>query len=303
MDWESGEAETAYALAGPFCEEHEVFTELKTSQSDKNPGRQYYGCPTYPCKKNGFRTWAEYWDPPPEHTQQVKEHAQRVKEHIQKVREREKEKRKAKKMKKKRHAPMLNNTDYEFEQDCPTAIKEIANEYSQYIPDEVWGAKMEWERLKPDLVKMMYPYQRKGIIFGLNRGRFLLADEMGLGKTLQAIAVASYYREKTRWLIICPACLTKNWEVELKKWSSVDEKDIQIVRKGSDVLTGKVCIISYDLCSRMHSQVEEGDFGTIIADESHYLKNNTAKRTRRIVPMLQKAERSMLLYVSLHFIR
>lgn len=39
-----------------------------------------------------------------------------------------------------------------------------------------------WERL--------FPYQRKGVDFGLRHGgRLLLADEMGLGKTCQVRAV------------------------------------------------------------------------------------------------------------------
>ena len=34
-----------------------------------------------------------------------------------------------------------------------------------------------------------YPYQREGIIFGLEKKRLLIGDEPGLGKTLQSIGI------------------------------------------------------------------------------------------------------------------
>lgn len=52
---------------------------------------------------------------------------------------------------------------------------------------------------------------------------------------------------------------------------------------------------SYDLCSKMIENLERKNFGFIIADEAHYLKNSLAKRTEALCPLLQKTRRVLLL--------
>lgn len=48
--------------------------------------------------------------------------------------------------------------------------------------------------LPPSLGAALLPFQREGVVFGLERhGRVLIADEMGVGKTVQAIALAACY--------------------------------------------------------------------------------------------------------------
>ncbi len=44
-------------------------------------------------------------------------------------------------------------------------------------------------KLPSDLKTSLFPYQEKGIRFGLNRQAVLIGDEMGLGKTIQAIVL------------------------------------------------------------------------------------------------------------------
>jgi len=41
---------------------------------------------------------------------------------------------------------------------------------------------------------------------------------MGVGKTIQALAVASVYREDWPLVIVCPATLRYNWRDEINKW-------------------------------------------------------------------------------------
>ncbi|UKK03009.2 hypothetical protein MACK_003111 [Theileria orientalis] len=54
----------------------------------------------------------------------------------------------------------------------------------------------------------------------------------------------------------------------------------------------KIVIISYDLLARAE---EVEDFKAIICDESHYLKNSSSKRTKRVCPILRSAKRVILL--------
>ncbi|BAM41673.1 uncharacterized protein TOT_040000054 [Theileria orientalis strain Shintoku] len=54
----------------------------------------------------------------------------------------------------------------------------------------------------------------------------------------------------------------------------------------------KIVIISYDLLARAE---ESEHFETIICDESHYLKNSSSKRTKKVCPILRSAKRVILL--------
>lgn len=47
-------------------------------------------------------------------------------------------------------------------------------------------------------------------------GRVLIADDMGLGKTIEALAIASYYRDEWPLLIITPANVRHGW-IQVKK--------------------------------------------------------------------------------------
>ena len=130
-----------------------------------------------------------------------------------------------------------------------------------------------------------------------NYGKILFCDEMGLGKSLQSLTVADYYRSNWSLLIISPSYLRYNWKQEILKWDLEKENDIQIIKKGSDDLQdhSKVVIISYDLAVRLKSQLHERQFKVAIADESHYLKNRKAKRTKTCLPILKNCKRCLLL--------
>lgn len=58
------------------------------------------------------------------------------------------------------------------------------------------------------LFMLFFSSKLVGIDFGLkHKGRVLIGDEMGLGKTLQALAIASVYKDEWPILIISPSTL------------------------------------------------------------------------------------------------
>lgn len=63
-----------------------------------------------------------------------------------------------------------------------------------------------------------YPYQRDGILFGLEKKRLLIGDEPGLGKTLQSIGITDC-ADAYPCLVICPASLKINWQREFEKFT------------------------------------------------------------------------------------
>ncbi|KAI9490822.1 P-loop containing nucleoside triphosphate hydrolase protein, partial [Zychaea mexicana] len=54
-------------------------------------------------------------------------------------------------------------------------------------------------------------------------------------------------------------------------------------------------ITSYDLVTRNIEHIVKADFDFVICDESHYLKNMTAKRTKSLLPVLKESKRALLL--------
>ena len=154
--------------------------------------------------------------------------------------------------------------------------------------------------LPKGLLKSLYRFQKQGIIFGIKKfSRLLIADEMGVGKTVQAIGLSSLYQKDWPVLVICPSSLKFAWRDEVTQWLSeiLDKNEIQVIKNSKNEFKSdmKYYIISYDLSVRMIDKIIEKKFQYIIADEAHYLKSRTAKRTISLTPILQRAKRVVLL--------
>jgi len=66
----------------------------------------------------------------------------------------------------------------------------------------------------------LFPYQKTGVAYSLEKKRLIIGDQPGLGKTGQAIAIAEGSKSKCI-LIICPATIRENWKREIEdKWTS-----------------------------------------------------------------------------------
>lgn len=148
---------------------------------------------------------------------------------------------------------------------------------------------------RPALVGGIYDclmqFQREAVFFAINRGgRVLLADDMGLGKTLQALAIANYYCADYPLLIIAPASLLGNWEVEVQHFLG---EESSIIRTRDAEFT-RISIISYTFATAFLENNRSYKPGVVICDECHYLKSMTSKRTKRILPLLQSAARLVM---------
>ena len=143
----------------------------------------------------------------------------------------------------------------------------------------------------------LYPYQKVGVEFFINNnGKAILADTMGLGKTLQALAfVTTTGKEKT--LIISPASVKYSWEEEVKKWTKLKPLVIESQTKLSvDEFTNHdVFIINYDILSRHGNALLSFRFDCLICDEFHYIKNNTAMRTKAVKAIAKRIPSLLLL--------
>ena len=106
-------------------------------------------------------------------------------------------------------------------------------------------------------------------------------------------------------LIICPSSARYNWEAEihglLVEPKCIKRRDVAVVGSAAQslIIDGerklRFVIISYNLVQKMTAKLNEMNFNVIVCDECHYLKNGKAKRTKCIVPMLQKAKRAIMI--------
>lgn len=146
-------------------------------------------------------------------------------------------------------------------------------------------------------MKTLMPFQREGSNFILTswvdpqpESTCLLADDMGLGKTVQAIEACRML--SWNWdvgqandsimhaVVVCPKSLKINWQKEIETWCSTHDRIAWF-------------IYSYEDIRKIN--VDEFKAHVLIADECHYLKNETTQRFRRFWKLAVKAERLLLL--------
>ena len=122
------------------------------------------------------------------------------------------------------------------------------------------------------------PFQKAGIDFINHQKNVLVADEMGLGKTIQAIGYINLNSNIKTVLIICPASLKINWKQELEKWL-VRPYKINILN-GKDL--ADITIINYESVKKYFNLLTSQIWDLLVLDESHYIKNYKAQRTKYI---------------------
>ena len=136
-------------------------------------------------------------------------------------------------------------------------------------------------------------FQRAGADYiARNSGGVLMADEMGLGKTIQALAAVES-RERFPLLIVCPAVVKYNWYHESVKW--LGHRSINVMDGSSEMVFSEIVIINYDLLERRLADLDSVEWHTIIFDESHYLKNYKATRTKAATQLAAHAGSRILL--------
>jgi len=127
------------------------------------------------------------------------------------------------------------------------------------------------------------PYQKAGIQFALAHKNILFGDEMGLGKTIQAIGTINTDESITSVLIVCPASLKINWQRELSKWLVRGHRTAISIANGGDFPRTAIVIINYDILTKHQAAISSREWDLLVIDESHYIKNGKAQRTKALV--------------------
>lgn len=120
------------------------------------------------------------------------------------------------------------------------------------------------------------PFQRAGVSYMADKRRVLLGDEMGLGKTVQAIA-AICHTNAFPCLVICPVSLQLNWIREAEKWA-LGKRVTGDVQEDADFV-----VVPYSQVVKHEQLLKKGTrWASVICDESHYVKNAKAQRTKTV---------------------
>lgn len=131
------------------------------------------------------------------------------------------------------------------------------------------------------------PYQIAGAYYSTLQNNTLFGDDPGLGKTIQSI-LGMNVRGVKRALILCPSSLARNWEKEIRIWSST-MKVVETFHPKSFLSLGDAIIVPYGQLSRSNDKwkvweiLKSGPFDCVVIDEAHKLKNAKTHRTKLIL--------------------
>ena len=164
-----------------------------------------------------------------------------------------------------------------------------------FLPEDIVAA-VEAQELDLSLMNAsLRGYQDFGARFALVQRRTILGDEMGLGKTVEALAVMAHLAATgaTHFLVVCPASVLVNWQLEITKHTKLASVEIHGGDRGEELeqwqRDGGVAVTTYDsmrLLPAPAGSVPERQGGPrvdlLVADEAHYVKNPGAQRSQAV---------------------
>jgi SWI/SNF-related matrix-associated actin-dependent regulator 1 of chromatin subfamily A len=171
----------------------------------------------------------------------------------------------------------------------PRVEKEVEDEFSGASQVKFELPERDLEPIEINTLLPLYPFQRQAVDFCVRvGGRALLAMDMGTGKTAVSIGYG-VHRKYQDVLVVCPAFLKQNWQREIKQFAGIDAK----------ILTtedpGRWEIIGYPNLERYLGYLLTRKYDLIIFDESHYIKNKSAKRTKAAFKVAVQAKDALFL--------
>jgi SWI/SNF-related matrix-associated actin-dependent regulator 1 of chromatin subfamily A len=137
----------------------------------------------------------------------------------------------------------------------------------------------------------LHPFQRAGVRYALARRRTFIADEQGLGKTVQALATIEA-DEAFPTVVVCPASMKLVWERETQKW--LPHRSVAVLDGRTDstwtdeTRESDIVVLNYDILDWHSETLASLEPRALILDESHYVKNARAARTKAALELANR---------------
>ncbi len=142
-----------------------------------------------------------------------------------------------------------------------------------------------------ELGGVLHPFQRAGVRYALERRRTFIADEQGLGKTVQALA-ALERDDAFPAAVVCPASMKLTWERETHIW--LPNRTVAVLDGRTDVSwagdaeEADIVVLNYDILEAHLARLAGRGLRALILDESHYVKNPRARRTKAALELAER---------------
>ena len=149
----------------------------------------------------------------------------------------------------------------------------------------------------------LWPHQEKAVELAKDGRRGLgLFLPVVTGKTYTAIEILSWHfsQKRNRALVLAPPVVLENWKREILKFSSIKnifvlsgsaKQRCAVLMRALQSSEEFVVVTNYEglLMKDLYELLSTISFSVFIADELHYLKNISAKRTKLAVKLSSKA--------------
>ncbi len=135
----------------------------------------------------------------------------------------------------------------------------------------------------------LHPFQRAGVRYALQRRRTFIADEQGLGKTVQALATLEADNAFPA-VVVCPASMKLMWERESLHW--LPGRSVAVLDgRGEaawteEVKSAEIVVLNYDILDAHSERLARRGGRALVLDESHYVKNPRARRTKAALALV-----------------
>src|SRR4051794_9668370 len=162
------------------------------------------------------------------------------------------------------------------------ALARLRAEHDAAIDDVRRSRSADGEPLacEPRLGGELRPFQRAGVQYALRSRRLFIADEQGLGKTVEALALLEE-DDAYPAVVVCPASLKLNWQRETEHWLPHRSLHV-VVGTGKAIPKADITVLNYEIVHAHRERLAISRPKALILDESHYVKNPAAKRTRAV---------------------
>jgi SWI/SNF-related matrix-associated actin-dependent regulator of chromatin subfamily A-like protein 1 len=186
---------------------------------------------------------------------------------------------------------LTEHPDVVVEDRARDLIDELQDEYDRASETVALSYAEDAELAGLVLGGELHPFQRAGVRYALEQRRTFIADEQGLGKTVQALATLERDGAFPA-VVICPASMKLTWERESLHWlpdRSVAVLDGRAEAGWTDEAeAAEIVVLNYDILEAHLERLAARRPRAVVYDESHYVKNPGAGRTKAALELAER---------------